>query len=90
MKKRVIALLMCLLMVFSSAPLSPLAGLLTMEASAASLKLGELEDVYYSVPPKDQWGKFVDTDALELWYDTATDILANESGYTQSIVDKCT
>ncbi len=89
MKRKVIALLLCALMIFSSVPAAPLSQLFTFTAQAAELNTVELEQVFAAVPDKSQWGKYVDTSLLEMWYDTATDMLANPEAYTQTQVDNC-
>ena len=85
MKKRFLALTMALMMAFSAVPLSPLAELVSIYAVAGDTT--ELKKVYDSVPPKSEWGKYIDTKTLAAYYEMAEIILAGE--YDQSRIDNC-
>ena len=89
MKKRILALLLCGLMVFSSTPVTPLGDVFTMRASAAGLDLFYLESTLELIPPKTEWGKYINTEMLEMWYDTAEDMISDPDSYTQKQVDNC-
>lgn len=86
MTKRILALLMTSIIMLTAVPLSPLAEYFSVEASAADLS--ELQKVYDSAPPKEEWHKYIDVTALEAYYTMAEMILAGE--YDQSRIDTCT
>ena len=86
MKKRVLSLTLCLIMLLSSVPLADFSNIFVVEASAVSVEA--LEECYESIPEKSQWEKlYLDSSTLELWYDSATEILAKPSDYTQTQID---
>ncbi|MDD6146361.1 MAG: hypothetical protein PUB43_04915, partial [Oscillospiraceae bacterium] len=62
MKKRVLSLILCGVLLFSSLPLTPFGDWYAIEAAAVDT--GELEKVFAQVPPKDQWEQYVDTALL--------------------------
>ena len=86
MTKRILALLMTSIIMLTAVPLSPLAEYFSVEASAADLS--ELQKVYDSAPPKEEWHKYIDVTALEAYYTMAEMILAGE--YDQNRIDTCT
>ena len=73
MKKRVLSLVLCGIMLLSSVPVTPLADIFTIEAYAGDIT--ELEKVYESVPDKSQWGNYIDTSLLEAYYKQAKNII---------------
>ncbi len=73
MKKRVLSLVLCGIMLLSSVPVTPLADVFTIEAYAGDIT--ELEKVYESVPPKSEWGKYIDTSLLDAYYKQAKNII---------------
>ncbi len=87
MKKRLLSLLLCALMVVSTVPVTPLVDLVSVEASAADI--ATLQAVYEKVPPRDEWDKYIDTSALEIAYDYAITILESPNGIPQDRIDSC-
>ena len=69
MKKRVIGLILCALMLVTSVPVTPLADILTIEAVAGDIT--ELEKVYESVPAKSEWVNYLESGVqlLEAYYE---------------------
>ncbi len=86
MKKRILTIALCALMLLSSVPVLPLSLGTAITASAAA-DVTNLKAIYDQIPPKDQWGQFIDSSGLTKPYDAATDILKNPGGYSQSVVD---
>ena len=86
MKKRILTLALCALMLLSSVPVLPLSFGTAMTAAAAA-DVTNLKAVYDQIPAKDQWGQFIDSSKLAGPYDAATDILQNPGNYTQTVVD---
>lgn len=87
MKKRVLSLILCGVLLFSSLPLTPFGDWYAIEAAAVDT--GELEKVFAQVPPKDQWGQYVDTALLSAYYTTALAILRNPDNFSQEEIDSC-
>ena len=69
MKKRVLSLILCGVMLLSSVPLSPLADIFTIEAFAADIS--ELQKVVNKVPDEEDWDLYIDTSVLEAYYKSA-------------------
>lgn len=88
MKKRVLSLILCALMLVSSVPLSPLADIFTIEAFAGDVS--ELRKVYESVPAESEWDRYIDTSTLEAYYKSAKWMLAAPTFYSQSDIDELT
>ena len=88
MKKRVLSLILCALMLVSSVPLSPLADIFTIEAFAGDVT--ELRKVYDSVPAESEWGRYIDTSTLEAYYKSAKWMLAAPTFYSQADIDELT
>ena len=86
MTKRILALLMTSIIMLTAVPLSPVAEYFSVEASAADLS--ELQKVYDSAPPKEDWHKYINVDALEAYYTMAELLLSGD--YEQSRIDTCT
>ena len=87
MKKRILTLVLCAVMLLSSLPVVPLSLGTVITASAANVTT--LQSIYDQIPPKDQWGQFIDSSKLKDPYDAAANILANPNaaGISQSLVD---
>lgn len=90
MKKRVLSLVLCGIMILSSVPVTPLADIFTIEAYAGDIT--ELEKVYESVPDKSQWGNYIDTSLLEAYYKQAKNIIDWNwiRDYSQAEIDQAT
>lgn len=88
MKKRILAFMLCALMIFSSVPITPMGNLYSIEAVAADIST--LQGVYDSVPDKSEWGKYVDTSTLETCYNYAGIVLKSADSLTQDEIDACT
>ena len=92
MKKRVIGLILCALMLVTSVPATPLADILTIEAVAGDIT--ELEKVYESVPAKSEWGNYLESGVqlLEAYYEQAENIIRWNwiRDYSQSEIDQTT
>ena len=88
MKKRVLSLILCALMLISSVPVSPLADIFTMEAFAGDVT--QLQKVFDTVPDEDDWHLYINTDVLEAYYKTAKRMLALPTFYTQADIDETT
>ncbi len=88
MKKRVLSLIMCGVMLLSSIPVTPLADIFTIEAFAADVS--ELQKVYDSVPDKDDWDLYIDTSVLEAYYKNARTALSLSAFYSQQDIDQLT
>ena len=86
MKKRILTLALCALMLLSSVPVLPLSFGTAITAAAAA-DVTNLKAVYDQIPTKDQWSQFIDSSKLTGPYDAATDILQNPGSYTQTVVD---
>lgn len=88
MKKRILAFMLCALMIFSSVPVTPVADLFALQAVAADIST--LQGVYNSVPDKSEWGKYVDTSNLETCYNYAGIVLKSAESLSQEEIDACT
>lgn len=90
MKKRVLSLILCALMLVSSVPLSPLSDIFTIEAFAGDIS--ELRKVYDTVPDEDDWDLYIDTRLLESYYKQAKNIITWNyiRNYSQSEIDEVT
>ncbi|MBQ4267604.1 MAG: hypothetical protein IJB93_05375, partial [Clostridia bacterium] len=66
MTKRILALLMASIIMLTALPMSPVADYFSIEASAADLS--ELQKVYDSAPPKEDWSKYINIDVLSAYY----------------------
>lgn len=86
MTKRILALLMTSIIVLTAVPVSPLADYFRIEAVAADTS--ELQKVYDTVPPKSEWGKYIDTSVLSAYYDLASVLLSGDG--KQEDIDRCT
>ncbi len=87
MKKRLLALTMCILMTVSSVPMTPFVELVSFEAVAVSIE--NLEQVYATVPAEENWGDYINGDSLKYVYKEANNIISNPSGYSQDEIDEC-
>lgn len=87
MKKRLLSLLLCAIMVVGTIPAAPFADYVTMEVAAADIET--LQSVFNSVPDPSTWDKYIDTSALEIAYDYAVTILENPDGIPQERIDSC-
>ncbi len=87
MKKRLLSLLLCALMVVSTVPVTPLTDFVRVEASAADI--ATLQAIFNKVPPRDEWDKYIDTSALEIAYDYAITILESPDAIPQERIDSC-
>ena len=88
MKKRVLSLVLCALMLVSSVPLSPLADIFTIEAHAGDVS--ELRKVYDSVPPESDWHLYSNTGELKALCRSAKWMLDLPAIYSQSDIDELT
>ena len=90
MKKRVLSLILCALMLISSVPLSPLADIFTIEAFAGDIT--ELRKVFTAVPDEDDWDLYIDTKLLESYYKQAKNIITWNAirNYSQNEIDEVT
>lgn len=88
MKKRVLSLILCALMLVSSVPLSPLADIFTIQAQAGDVT--ELQKVYNTVPPESDWYLYTNTDVLEAYYKSAKRMIAAPVFYSQADIDELT
>ena len=90
MKKRVLSLILCALMLISSVPLSPLADIFTIEAFAGDIT--ELRKVFTAVPDEDDWDLYIDTKLLESYYKQAKNIITWNAirNYSQTEIDEVT
>lgn len=88
MKKRVISLILCGVMLLSSVPLTPISDIFTIEAFAGDVT--ELQKVYDSVPPKSNWHLYIDTTVLEAYYKQAKRMLDYSYIYPQEDIDEVT
>ncbi len=88
MKKRVLSLILCGVMLLTSVPLSPLADIFTIEAFAGDVT--ELQKVYSTVPDEDNWHLYIDTNVLEAYCKSAKRMLATPAFYSQADIDELT
>lgn len=90
MKKRVLSLVLCGIMLLSSVPVTPLADVFTIEAFAGDIT--ELEKVYESVPSRSEWDKYIDTSLLDAYCKQAKNILDWNwiRDYSQDEIDQVT
>ena len=88
MKKRVLSLVLCGIMLLSSVPVTPLADIFTIEAFAGDAT--ELQKVVDSVPPEKDWHLYINTDVLEAYYKSAKRILLLPAVYSQADIDEVT
>ena len=88
MKKRVLSLILCALMLVSSVPLSPLADIFTIQAHAGDVT--ELQKVYNTVPAESEWYLYTNTDVLEAYYKSAKRMIAAPVFYSQADIDELT
>ena len=88
MKKRVLSLILCGVMLLSSVPLSPLADIFTIEAFAADVT--ELQKVVNRVPDEEDWDLYIDTSVLEAYYKSAKLAITMSAFYSQSDIDQLT
>ncbi len=87
MKKRILALLMCVLLAAGSVPAMPVADYFGIEARAVNIE--SLEQAIASVPDEDEWYKFIDTTALGAYFSIAVQVMQNPDGFSQSYIDTC-
>ena len=90
MKKRVLSLILCGVMLLSSVPISPIADVFTIEAFAGDIS--ELQKVYDTVPDEDEWDLYIDTKLLESYYKQAKNIITWNAirNYSQEEIDEVT
>ncbi|MCM1364608.1 MAG: Ig-like domain-containing protein [Faecalibacterium sp.] len=89
MKRRVVAFVLCALMLFSSLPLTSLGGMTVAAADSADIEthdVNRLRELYNSVP-RDGWKQYVDTSILETWYNEGEKVLENPEKYNQDYID---
>lgn len=89
MKKRVLSLILCGILLLSSIPLTPIGDIFSIEAFAGDVT--ELQKVYDSAPPKSNWHLYIDTTVLEPYYKSAEKILNTELlalAYPQEDIDE--
>lgn len=86
MKKRVLSLILCGVMLMSSVPLSPLADIFTIEAFAADVS--ELQKVVNRVPDEEDWDLYIDTSVLEAYYKSAKTAITLSAFYSQADIDQ--
>ncbi len=87
MKKRIIALVMCALVAVSAVPVTPVADLVGIEATAVNIET--LEQVYNSAPKEESWGDYINISSMKGHYNYAAAILKNPSTYSQEEIDEC-
>ena len=87
MKKRLLACLMCVLMVVGTVPAMPITDYFGIEAMAVNIE--SLSDAVALVPPE-EWDKYIDTKDLEREYNMAIRVLKNPEGFDQEFIDECT
>ncbi|MBQ7005505.1 MAG: Ig-like domain-containing protein [Clostridia bacterium] len=87
MKKRLVALILCALVIFSSVPMMPVADMFSFEAVAVSVEA--LEQVLATVPAEDKWADYINGDSLKYVYKEANDIIADPSKVSQDEIDEC-
>lgn len=90
MKKRVLSLILCGVMLLSAVPVGPIADVFTIEAFAGDIS--ELQKVYATVPDEDDWDLYIDTKLLESYYKQAKSIITWNAirNYSQSEIDEVT
>ena len=90
MKKRVLSLILCGVMLLTAVPLGPVADIFTIEAFAGDIS--ELQKVYNSVPDEDDWDLYIDTKLLESYCNQAKSIITWNSirNYSQEEIDAVT
>ena len=89
MKKRVLAFLLCAVMLIAGLPVTPLSltGFLTASA-VDGIVVDNLKELYDSIPAKAKWKSlYINYETLESWYDMAAEVLASPDSYTQSYVN---
>lgn len=87
MKKRIFALMLCVLVVFTSAPATPISDMFSMQAVAVNAET--LQRVFDSAPTEDEWGDYVNGNSIKGHYNYAAAILKNPASYTQDEIDEC-
>ena len=88
MKKRVLALLLCAVMLMTGLPVTPLSPSFAVTASAEGVVVDSLQELYDSIPAKAKWESlYLDSESLEGWYDMAAAVLASPDDYTQAYVN---
>ncbi len=89
MKKRILSLVLCLLMLVTSLPIT--ADVFSFRSVAVekeeSVSLAELQKVYDAIAKRDEWEElYVNTYYLAPWYDQAEKILASPDSYTEETI----
>lgn len=88
MKKRLVALILCALVIVSSVPVTPFADILSFEAVAVNIET--LEQVLATVPAEEDWDDYINGESLLKYvYKQANNIIADSSRYSQDDVDEC-
>ena len=87
MKKRILALILCALVVVTSVPATPVSDLFSVQAVAVNTET--LESVFASAPTEDQWADYVNGSSIKGFYNYAEAILKNPSSYSQTEIDEC-
>lgn len=87
MKKRIIALILCALVVVTSAPVTPVGDLFAVEAMAVNVEA--LQSVFDSAPTEQQWADYVNGSSIKGQYNYAAAILKNPDSYSQKEIDEC-
>lgn len=63
MKKRILALILCALVMVASVPLSPYTDIFSVVAVAADVET--LSQIFAQVPSEDKWGDYSNGDSLK-------------------------
>ncbi|MGN1194396.1 MAG: hypothetical protein ACI4SB_02840, partial [Acutalibacteraceae bacterium] len=89
MKKRVLAFIMCAVMIFAGLPVVSLTSpASSVTASAAGVDISSLKQLYDSIPLPEKWSSlYVDSSTLKLWYDEAANVLSDPDSYSQTYVN---
>ncbi|MBR3815352.1 MAG: Ig-like domain-containing protein [Clostridia bacterium] len=85
MKKKMLALFMCVLMVMGAVPLVPEYDYFGIQARAYNIE--NLEAALDNVPPQEEWDNYLSTESLKAYYDVAMLILRNPGGFDQESID---
>lgn len=88
MKKRILAFMLCAVMIFSGLPLVPVGGALSVIASAEGVNTESLQTLFDSIPLPEKWESlYLDSSTLAGWYEEAQKVLENPSAYSQNYAD---
>lgn len=87
MKKKILSLILCALVVVSSVPATPVSDLFSVQAVAVDIET--LQSVYDAAPKEEEWGNYVNGSSIKGYYKYAEAILNNSSAYSQNEIDEC-